>query len=132
MSTAVSTEMKPVTAISLRVADADIARVESIATQCSLQAIAQKGHFARAFQMAAGIRMLKAAITKEMMADLMDLQGSPLGFRTDKDKDGGYPEAVVKECAIEAALRGAYWVGNEFNIIAIRGPDRLLEKERIR
>jgi hypothetical protein len=124
MSTAVaekpSTNGTPRTEIAVRAKPQEIATVESIVAQCSLQALAAQGHFRRALAMATGIRLLKQAITKEMMQDLMDLQGTSLGFRTDKDRDGGYPAEIVKECAIEAALRGALWVGNEFNIIAGR------------
>lgn len=109
------------TAISLRPQLVpQIAAIEAIAAQCNLGALNTVGSFQRAFLMAAGIRALKQAITKEMMADLMQLQGSPLGFRTDKDSTGGYPEDVVKDCAIDCALRGGRWVGNEFNIIAGR------------
>ncbi len=55
----------------------------------------------------------------------MALQGTGLGFLTDKDvaKNGekpGYPITDVKLVAIEAALMGAHWVGNEFNIISCR------------
>jgi hypothetical protein len=50
----------------------------------------------------------------------MPLQGSSLGFRTDKDSQGGYPEAVVIECATEALLRGLRLTGNEWNIIGGR------------
>jgi hypothetical protein len=48
----------------------------------------------------------------------MPLQGSKLGFVTDKDAGGGYPAEVVREVIIEALLRGFRPVGNEFNIIA--------------
>lgn len=95
-----------------------IEQIEAIANECSLSALDQQGAFTRAFTMAAGIRALKGAISGPVLQDLMDLQGSKLGFRTDKDREGGYKPDIVKECAIEAALRGARWVGNEFNIIA--------------
>jgi hypothetical protein len=48
----------------------------------------------------------------------MALQGSNLGFKTDKDKTGGYSEAEVKTCLIDAVLLGLQPTGNEFNIIA--------------
>ncbi|MFK5282891.1 hypothetical protein ACI3PL_25325, partial [Lacticaseibacillus paracasei] len=48
----------------------------------------------------------------------MALQGNRLGFKTDKDKSGGYPESVVKNCLIEAVLLGIQPTGNQFNIIA--------------
>ena len=60
---------------------------------------------------------LKTLLTKEYMAPIMALQGNGLGFKSDKDKDGGYSEDVVKNCLIEAVLRGVQPFGNQFNII---------------
>jgi len=94
--------------------------LENIVQQCSLAALADYGQFQKTFAMAAGIRQLKNLITDEMMKDIMPLQGSSLGFRTDKDSSGGYPLPVVRECLIEAVLRGLQPVGNQFNIISGR------------
>lgn len=109
------------TAIALRAKPEELARVETIITEFSAAGgNADSGHFGRAFRMAAAIRALHQAISPEMMKEIMHLQGTGLGFLTDKDKDGGYDEKVVKIVAIEASLLGAYWVGNEFNIISER------------
>lgn len=81
-------------------------------------------NFEKAYLTAESIKNLKALLTSEFMAPIMELQGTKLGFKTDKDrgKDGskgpGYPEAVVKECIIEALLMGLEISGNQFNIIA--------------
>jgi hypothetical protein len=74
--------------------------------------------FNKAFMISTAIGRLKELITPEYMRPIMDLQGNRLGFKTDKDKDGGYPEAVVKNCLIEAVLMGVQPAGNQFNIIA--------------
>ena len=74
--------------------------------------------FERAYLMASAIKELKALLTPQYMAPIMELQGNKLGFKTDKDKDGGYPEAVVKNCIIEAVLFGLQPTGNQLNIIA--------------
>lgn len=66
------------------------------------------------------IQALREALTPQVMADFMSLQGSPLGFRTDKDKQGGYPMEVVREAVIAAAMIGLLPVGNQFNIISDR------------
>lgn len=96
------------------------AAIEKIAAECCTTNLAQMSQFSRAFQLARGIKQLRAMITPEMMKEVMELQGTALGFRTDKDKEKGYPVEVVREALIEATLRGAYPVGNEFNIIADR------------
>lgn len=80
--------------------------------------------FKKAYMMAEGIKQLKELLTPEYMAPIMQLQGSKLGFRTDKDlnkdrtKGPGYPMEVVKDCIIEAVLNGLEVTGNQFNIIA--------------
>jgi hypothetical protein len=114
------------TTLTVRAKPEDLARVETIITEFSAAGGGgDSSHFGRAFRMAAAIRALHNAITDEMMKDLMHLQGTTLGFLTDKDDPAknnppGYPAAEVKLVAIEAALLGAYWVGNEFNIISNR------------
>jgi hypothetical protein len=74
--------------------------------------------FERAYATAQSIEVLKTLLTPEYMSPIMQLQGNCLGFKTDKDKSGGYPMDVVKNCLIEAVLMGLQPFGNEFNIIA--------------
>lgn len=74
--------------------------------------------FEKAFLVAQATEELQKALSPEYMAPIMKLQGSKLGFRTDKDSGNGYPETVVKQCLIEAVLSGFQPVGNQFNIIA--------------
>lgn len=74
--------------------------------------------FEKAFLIAEATAKLKNALTKQYMAPIMQLQGNRLGFRTDKDSTGGYDEAIVKNCLIEAVLTGVQPFGNQFNIIA--------------
>jgi hypothetical protein len=74
--------------------------------------------FERAFLIAEAAAQLKLALTSDYMKPIMQLQGNRLGFKTDKDEDGGYKEDVVKNCLIEAVLTGVQPFGNQFNIIA--------------
>jgi hypothetical protein len=92
--------------------------IEAAARECGVEAIANLPTFMQAIQMAQGIAALRTALTDAFMLQaIMPLQGSKLGFLTDKDKDGGYGLHVVREVCIEAILRGFRCVGNEFNII---------------
>jgi hypothetical protein len=86
--------------------------VGSVLTQVNLQG------FERAYVTAQSIETLKTLLTPEYMAPILQLQGNRLGFKTDKDKTGGYPIDAVKNCLIEAVLMGLQPYGNEFNIIA--------------
>jgi hypothetical protein len=68
--------------------------------------------------LAKGMRDLREAMSEKLVKYVfMPMQGTKLGFRTDKDKDGGYPWDIVRDCAMEAMLRGLRPIGNEFNII---------------
>ncbi len=113
-------------ALTVRAKPEELMRVQAIVDEASaIGGNGDGGHFGRAFRMASAIRALHRAISDDMMNDIMALQGTGLGFLTDKDDPAknnppGYPLVEVKLVAIEAALMGAYWVGNEFNIIANR------------
>ncbi len=74
--------------------------------------------FQKAFLLSDGIQKLKELLTPQYMSPIMAMQGNKLGFKTDKDKTGGYPMEVVKNCLIEAVLFGLEPYGNQFNIIA--------------
>ena len=75
-------------------------------------------NFEKSYTMALAIKELSTLLSADYMKPIMFLQGNKLGFKTDKDKDGGYPEATVKNCLIEATLLGLESTGNHFNIIA--------------
>lgn len=98
--------------------------IEAAIKDCGIAEIAELSHMKQAMRMAQGMRALRTALTEEFMREvIMPLQGSKLGFLTDKDKnkDGtpgpGYPIAVVRDCLIVALIHGFHVVNNEFNII---------------
>ena len=81
-----------------------------------------------AIAMANAVQKLREAITPEVIASLRKLQGSPLGFLTDRDKGEhigrgkyepgtGYDDETIRDVAIMAASKGARMFGNEVNII---------------
>lgn len=74
--------------------------------------------FEKAYKVAEAVEILEDLLDDNYMRPILKLQGKRLGFRTDKDKSGGYDKHVVKSCLIEAVLMGVQPVGNQFNIIA--------------
>jgi hypothetical protein len=92
--------------------------MEVVINECGLHHIDGASQFEAMFRMAAGVRELKALITDEAMKDVMQLQNTALGFRTDRPQ--GYEIGIVKDVIIEACLRGLRPIGNEFNIISGR------------
>lgn len=73
-----------------------------------------------AIQMVAAMQKLRELITGEVLEKMLELQGSSIGFRTDKDTSGGYPGEIVRAAFIESVMRGLRPIGNEWNIIAGR------------
>lgn len=86
--------------------------------------------FSATMKMAWFIKELRSLLTDEILECIMWLQGSPLGFLTDKDKPPkggapkgwipGYPVDVVRDVTIDATIRGFRMTGNEINIISGR------------
>lgn len=114
-------EKKPNTSLVTIRADLNaLATIEGIVGECGLDVLRDENQLVRTMKLAAGIGALRKLITNEMMQDVMMLQGTSLGFRTDKDSSGGYPVNVVKDCMIETVLKGGNMVGNEMNIISAR------------
>lgn len=126
MTTALAERPAPPIYTGKLIALEDLEALEAIAaSQVNILAHPNKGAiFAPAFQRAEAIGTMRRMLTDEIMKPIMALQGSRLGFRTDKDKernkDGGvgYPLEVVRDCMIEGILLGARPCGNEINIIA--------------
>jgi len=96
----------------------DTANVEMIVAKYKPDAIAHLPPMTQAIVLGRGMKELREAMTEKLVRYVfMPLQGIKLGFRTDKDKDGGYPWEIVRDAAVEALMRGLRPIGNEFNII---------------
>lgn len=74
--------------------------------------------FQRTFVRAQALSQIESLLTSEYMIPIMNLQGKSIGFKTDKDREGGYSEEAVKRCLVQAALEGLEPIGNQFNIIS--------------
>lgn len=89
------------------------------------------GNIIAALQVAESMESLRRLLDEPaIQARITALQDTAIGFRTDRDpkqkKRGtqeyntAYSYNVVKDCAIEAGLRGLQLVGNQWNIISGR------------
>lgn len=97
------------------------AEIEKALETCNVMALREMPALTQAVTLATGINSLRKLMTEDMVKQVfMPLQGSALGFVTDKDRDGGYPPAVVRDVMIEAMIHGLRPVGNEINVIAGR------------
>jgi len=102
-------------------ADNALIQIEKTAEEYSLVELDKLPNFQRAIKLAQGMQKLRSLIKGDILKTISSLQDTQLGFKTDRaGKDRGYSQEVVRDCAIEAMLRGATITGNEFNIIASR------------
>jgi hypothetical protein len=83
----------------------------------------------RSLRLAQSMANLRRLLSAEVMAPIMDLMNTEIGFLTDRDPKRARPGErppdpysvdVVRDCFIESLLRGFRPVGNEWNIIAGR------------
>lgn len=84
--------------------------------------IVDKSGFAAAFATAKAVKDLKSSL-EPYREHVEALANSPLGFLTDRDPAKGKPGygwEVIRDCSVEAALRGVQLVGNQWNIISGR------------
>lgn len=99
----------------LVIANETVAALDKAAAN-GLLAQKEASQFKRAAMVAGAIAELRSILTPKVMEPFMNLQNTSIGFKT--DNPAGYPVDVVRDCLIEATLKGVYPVGNEFNIIA--------------
>lgn len=105
-------------AVITTVKEEDIVRLEN-ATNAAIAATKNDNPIRGLFGKATAIATLRDAIQAPgVLENIMALQGTRLGFRTDKDREGGYRTDVVGDAIIEALSHGIMPTGNEFNIIA--------------
>ena len=96
------------------------ADIEAVVRECNLMAIRELPPLMQSIRMAQGLQRLRDALPEgPVKTYFMPLKGSTLGFLTD-EQDKPYGWEVVRDCIIEALLRGFRPIGNEFNIIAGR------------
>ncbi len=101
----------------------NFAKLDAFAAENSLEMIigdSDKGAFTAQLRLATATVQRREMLTPEVMKPIMALQGSALGFRTDKDSSGGYQVETVREVLIEATMKGFRLLGNETNVIGGR------------
>jgi hypothetical protein len=104
---------------SMKAADfSSLINVENMVKE--LQLTETESGFEKAINAANAMKSLRAVLSDEVMQPIMELQGTSIGFRTDKDSANGYAAPIVRDALIEAVLRGVQPAGNQFNIIAGR------------
>jgi hypothetical protein len=88
-----------------------------------LTAAEKTGKFRDAFMAAVAMGRLRDLLSGKAMEYIGALKNTRIGFLTDEPSRiakgrPAYPMDTVRDCVIEAVLRGARLVGNEFNLIA--------------
>jgi hypothetical protein len=96
------------------------ADLQSAADKYGPSALSTVAAAAKCFQLAEGVRLTRELV-KQSLPYVKHLQGSRLGYLTDRDPGKTdkppYPDTVIAECLTEALLKGARWTDNEINIL---------------
>lgn len=89
---------------------------------CSRQLVeAGANEAVKALIVARSIKQFRSLLSESVMSDIMELMNSPLGFKTDRPNNKNpscYSLSVVRDCVVQAFMRGLRVTGNEINIIA--------------
>jgi hypothetical protein len=98
-----------------------LAKIDAVVADSPLMKTDSVSQVQRSVQMSLAIKAVKSLLTPAMIDNyFMHLQGTALGFLTDKDKSGGYDAQTLQDVIAEAMLRGFYPINNEFNVISGR------------
>lgn len=101
----------------IRSTDDRVAALDKIAAKAKLIDPRKGATFENTISMAGAVVALKNALTPEIMKPIKELAGTKLGFKTDRDDQGGYGEGIMKDFVVECAMRGVPLIGNCANII---------------
>lgn len=94
-----------------------IAQMEETVSDCSYERLKDLTPIRKMLTLGAGINQLRQLFTGEILEQFVQLANTPLGFLTDEKN---YSKEQIRDCVIEAWIRGVNPTGNEFNIIAGR------------
>jgi hypothetical protein len=95
--------------------------IEKVVKACDIVKLGQLAALEQAITIARGMNALKRVFTEALVVEVfMPLQGTTLGFVTDRDSKGGYEAIDVRNCWIQGTLWGLQPINNELNIIADR------------
>ena len=95
--------------------------IEDISKKYLYEKLNVQGELQKAVLIAQGLKKMDSIVTAEVMAPLMSLMGTTMGFVTDKDlepADKRYGVEIVKKVLIEGMLNGVFPYNNQLNIIA--------------
>jgi len=99
-----------------------LAVLDEVASQCDIALREAGNNVSGALAVAENMQRLRQLITPKMLESLAALQGTALGFRTDRRNAKSGPKEYsadeLRDPFIEATVRGFRAIGNEFNIIA--------------
>lgn len=101
-----------------KVEERTIAEIEEASQRCSLSKLQLLSPIRRTLELAAGMQTIRKHLSGPLMDNIRALQDTKLGFLTDKKEGKGYDDETLRDVVIEAMLRGASIIGNEFNVIA--------------
>lgn len=121
MTTAMATHEPQARGLAIPASMSRVAEIRQQTLATVQQSQASGDTMMRDLAIAYGLEAMRAAFSPEVVAVVANLGGTALGFRHDLENKGQkYSPDIVRDCAIEALMRGVSLTGNQFNIIAAR------------
>lgn len=121
MSTAVINQPKTQGALLPQTQLEQVIALDDTVKACRQEIIAAEANgnnIMKALVLARATKVIHDLLTP-LMPDIMQLAGSPMGFKTDRDRESKkYTQEEIQPVITVALLKGFQIVGNEFNIIA--------------
>jgi hypothetical protein len=110
----------------VKASDNQVMAIEQALADCAAHNLTGLSPIIITLKLAKGMDTLRKNLSGELLDSVIAISNTELGFLTDrkpgqKDKDGrelSYHTWQIRDCVIDAMLRGASIVGNEFNVIA--------------
>lgn len=104
------------TAAIVPVVPTEIMQALSAMARYGMEQTELEDNFCRAIGVATAVARLRELLSPQVMAPIMQLQGSAIGFLSDRE----YDVDTVRTVLIQAAIEGLSIYGNQFNILGGR------------
>lgn len=113
-----STKIEPLSEVQIEDAEN---KIQKVVEACDVIKLSEMTAIKQAVTLAKGLQALRNVFTPQLVNTVfMPLQGTTLGFLTDKDNEQGYNDITVRACWIQGCLWGLHPINNEMNIIAAK------------
>ena len=104
--------------LTLIIKDGELEKAQRIDDSINQLMTSKLAGFALSIARANVASIIRESLSDDMMKGVFDMENKKYGFLTDKTGTEKYTKEVIKDCFIEASMKGVEPTGNQFNIIS--------------